>query len=253
MRIGGWLVVLSMLAAPVAASPIDYPLVIDETQSSLGISLGLFFGVDPNSPQEGEGLVMAYDSAPVGGTLDLRLDEAAGTAELLGFDAALTGALSLLLDAGDQGWVQLDSPSPGYDPISLHMISSGGAAPYDGSGNIVFPQVEASIAGNAYVTGEGNLAALIQFGLGLTLPGNLDLGALGANLKSDLPGVVDPAGGPQVSIPLSVSGADEPLGPGTGVWILYGVDGAIVTVPEPASLLLCAAGGAVMAALRRRR
>jgi hypothetical protein len=117
------------------------------------------------------------------------------------------------------------------DPPDGH--ASGGPASYDGAGNIVFPQVEATLRGGGWYSGQGGLASLLALFLKTTLPGEVDLAGLNIKLKEDLPAVIDLSGMPEfdpaLTIPLDVSGADEAL---PGGWVLYGVDGQIV-VPEP--------------------
>ncbi len=271
MRLAVLVGVLGVFCTTVVAAPVDYSLKLDRSQSSLGIYIGIYAAPpsnpDPNDPDP-NWLVETYDSANVGGTLDLRVDEVAMTAEMLDFNASLIDDLTLFLnltvDPNEPITIQIDSPYEGVDPIALDMTGSDGAASYDGSGNISFPNVQAGVTGGGYYTGTpGGLSipALLGGFLGVVddtpgtdqITGIVDLAGLDIALSDDIPAIIvpggNPSGSPKLTIPLDVSGGDEVF---TGLWVLYGVSGQFVAVPEPVSLSLLALGGISLLYRRRR-
>lgn len=285
MRFLGVLGVLCFMATPAVAVVQSYHMPIDEATSSMGLSLTIGGQV----PYDGITATGA-DSSAIGGMMHVLIDEDAETAELLGFDAVLTEGMNLTINLapfdpylpGDfpmptLGWVTLDTSVEGLEPLALRSTGSGGAVPYDGSGNITFPDVDMVVTGEAWLTGDGTrmpapdpndpdvcgsfLEWLVGVALGLgddgIAPGGELISLTGSLLEismtEDLPSVLDPdgsvGGGPTLGIDFAFGG-EEVLG--TMLVIEYGVDGSINAIPEPVSASLLALGGIGML-LRHRR
>jgi hypothetical protein len=265
MRVTALLGVLCLLAAPVMAEPMTYSMEIDDCQSSLGIYIGLYMGTTPENPDP-LWTIDTYDSSSVGGTMTLQVDEEAGTAEMLAFEAGLTGNLTLFLDLSPVSGgaevitVQIDSPWPGIDPIALLQTGSGGGGQYDADGNIVFPDVEAAVTGGGYYTGIPggfSIPSLLGALLGVaddtpgeeSYTGIVDLGNMGIELSDDIPAIVTTGVCPTVTIPLDISGYDEAI---PNLWVLYGVDGTFVAKCVPVSVAIDIKPGTAPNDLNRR-
>jgi hypothetical protein len=247
------LFMLTLGAAPGVAAPITYNLQIVQEESSITLDLALDMAGTV-------GQDVGISSVVGGGTAII--DGEVPSIRITALNASLADPIDLALeifDAETSAWVAGLYLQSSAGSLALSMTTAGPAATLEDDGSFVQAGNTLSLVGTVYLDlqhadpgTQALLRQLIGNALGVTIPSVVDLAALGGlEFDADLPGILED--GPRITLPLEITGQTE-LVAGL-VYLNYSVSGQVVMeyIPEPASILLCGAGFALMAGIRRRR
>ncbi|MCB9846049.1 MAG: hypothetical protein H6811_08700 [Phycisphaeraceae bacterium] len=207
------LLVVGLSGLAVGGPPFDIP--VDESQSSVTVTLTIPFGSDS-------------DSSPVSGVVTVSLDDADAPSliELHNFELLLTQSIDLDINAGILGRITATGTS-----MSVEYATPGettGPAAIEG-GAFLFENVPVLSKGVISYNATGAICALLQ-GAGLQCSGTFNLLDAGAQIVPEFGGTIGVAGG---VVTLSNTFAFEtpldPLNPGLGS---VSIDGSITGSAE---------------------